>query len=176
MSDARGRTYLELQWVVLDSRVLMVDVRSGSNRYDTYIGVVEGKNYGEEAIEVIANGSPVSGHIAEVFFEPVRSRVRTLFGRDRLSDDSSRVVPQTPLSCGILGTNYLDEHVAVVAKGYPDDTWSAFIGAVEGKDYGKEADEVVANGSKIPFELAEICFNDLGKVTEVKGDKWHIKP
>jgi hypothetical protein len=72
----------------------------------------------------------------------------------------------------IIGMNPIDKRVLLVAVGSPDRRWCAFIGAVKGEDYGREAIGVVESGSVIPYELAELCFEDLGKGT-IRGDlKW----
>ena len=61
----------------------------------------------------------------------------------------------------ILGGEPLDWHVLAVAAKVGTNEWRAYIGGVEGKDYDDEAAGVVANGSEIPYEMAEIFFKDL---------------
>jgi hypothetical protein len=63
-----------------------------------------------------------------------------------------------------------------VAVSRPGRTWEAYIGAVKGDDYHEEAPGVVANGSEIPFELAEVCFKDLAKTSVRRGEEWFIPP
>jgi len=70
----------------------------------------------------------------------------------------------------------IDKHVLLVAVERPSNTWKAYIGAVKGDDYHEEAPGVVANGSEIPFELAEVCFEDLAKGSVRRGEEWHIPP
>lgn len=143
------------------------------------MGAVKGESYDAEALEVAANGSPVWDFFSEVYFEPKRLPYKPLFGKEFFSP--SEPVGSWPeyvrkLPPGVLEIHPVDKHVLLVAAERPGHTWRAYIGAVEGKDYFKEAPEVVTKGSEVPFELAWVCFRDLGKGTELRGDEWYIPP
>lgn len=60
----------------------------------------------------------------------------------------------------------LDTQVLVVASvnhdlNYPD--WSAYIGAVKGSNHDRELMDVINNGSKLPYSLAQLIFPDLAE-------------
>ncbi len=59
----------------------------------------------------------------------------------------------------ILDYYTLDSKVLCVAVAHePMDDWSAYIGAVEGKNHEQEFKEVKAEGSKLRYDLAKILF------------------
>ena len=91
---------------------------------------------------------------------------------DALVATMLREPKSTPI---IMELEPLDRHVLVVAVSLPNNTWKACIGAVEGKDYDKEAAGVIERGSEIPLLLAEEVFEDLGKATRTGQLKWHKK-
>ena len=47
--------------------------------------------------------------------------------------------------------------IAVASEGYNND-WTAYIGAVEGKNHEDEWEGVLHNGTKLPQAIAEILF------------------
>ncbi len=55
----------------------------------------------------------------------------------------------------------LDSKVLAVAVIGDVGDWTAYIGAVEGRDHNIEQHEVARSGSKLPFELAKILFPEL---------------
>ncbi len=54
----------------------------------------------------------------------------------------------------------LDGHVIAVAKLGAIGDWAAYIGAVAGKNFDAEAEEVAYKGTKLPRKLAEVIFPD----------------
>jgi len=52
----------------------------------------------------------------------------------------------------------LDTHVLAVAVEGAVSDWAAYIGAVKGRDHGKEWKKVAETGTKLPKEIAEILF------------------
>ncbi len=172
VTEERGSKSYTLSWVALDKRVLIVEVRSTGTNHGAFIGAVEGADYGTEALDVVGNGSVVNelGHIYFKGFgsgpvKPIRE-AESLF-ESGLKTDPRLVDPR------ILEVRPIDKHVLLVAIKGRGNTWKAFIGAVKGEDYGVEALEVIKNGSEVPFELAEECFQDLGKATFGGFMKWH---
>lgn len=168
---------LAFHWVALDRHVLLVDVRTESDYRGTFIGPAKGEDYGEEALEVAVNGSPVWDLFSEVYFEPFNRPHRNLLGKERYNPGISTLTWEEyikRLPPGVIEiTSELDKHVLFVATERPGRTWGAYVGAVEGKDEFAEAPGVVATGSEIPFELAWVVFRDLGKGTESGHNKWH---
>ena len=156
-----------LSWVSLDPHVLIVEVKSEGTNLGAFIGAVEGENYDLEAIDVAAKGSAVWDQLAEIYFEgfaagPVKPfRTGEPFFVHPLP--GFRDLPSP-----ILEIRALDPHVLLVAVGARDKTWRAFVGAVKGADYVAEALEVIEKGTPIPFESAEVCFEDV-----VHAWKWH---
>jgi len=177
MTERQGSTSFTLRWAALDKHVLLVAVNCGSADCNTYVGAVEGKNYDEEALGVVVDGSVVWGLLSEVYFRSTPGRVRTLFGKEIFSPDDERFLqPGRKHPPGVIEMRPIDKHVLVVAVARPGRTWKAYIGAVKGDDYYEEASGVVANGSEIPFELAEVCFKDLAKGSVRRGEEWYIPP
>src|SRR5712691_7836197 len=176
MTERQASTSFTLRWVALDKQVLLVAVNCGSVDCDTYVGAVEGKNYDEEALGVVVNGSVVWDLLSGVYFRSSRGPVRTLFGKEPFSPNEPLLDPGRQLPPGVIEMMAIDKHVLLVAVERPDDTWKSYIGAVKGDDYYEEAPGVVANGSEIPFELAEVCFEDLAKGSVKRGEEWYILP
>jgi hypothetical protein len=52
----------------------------------------------------------------------------------------------------------LDSKVLVVAVIGEVEDWTAYIGAVAGKDHILEMEQVASKGSKLPYELAKVIF------------------
>jgi len=52
----------------------------------------------------------------------------------------------------------LDKKVIAVAVEGGIGDWSAYIGAVEGKNHEEEWEEVKRNGTKLPRQVAEVLF------------------
>ena len=180
MTELRGTMSFTLRWVALDKHVLLVAVDCGSVNCDTYVGAVEGKNYDEEALGVVVNGSVVLDSLSEVYFKPTPGRIRTLFGKEQFYPSDGRFLqPGRKLPPGVIEMDPIDKHVLVVAVRRPGRTWKAYIGAVKGDDYHEEAPGVVANGSEIPFEFAEVYFKDLAKGSirrGRRGEEWYFPP
>jgi hypothetical protein len=57
----------------------------------------------------------------------------------------------------------LDARVIAVAVEGENKDWSAYIGAVSGKDHTEEWKEVLKKGSKLPKEVAEVLFPDFAE-------------
>jgi len=68
MTEHQGSSTFTLRWATLDKHVLLVAVNCGSVNCDTYVGAVEGKNYDEEALGVVVNGSVVWDLLSAVYF------------------------------------------------------------------------------------------------------------
>jgi len=68
---------------------------------------------------------------------------------------------------GKTWTHYaLDMHVLCIAvKGVIDD-WSAYIGAVPGKNHTDEAELVAKDGSKLPYWIAKKLFPSMDEAYE----------
>src|SRR5437879_9462948 len=90
MTEVKGRSPYPVRGVGLDKHVLLVAVDCGSVNCDTYGGAVEGKNYDEEALGVVVNGSVVSDSLSEIYFKPTPGRIRTLFGKETFSPSDRR--------------------------------------------------------------------------------------
>ena len=177
MTEHQGSSTFTLRWATLDKHVLLVAVNCGSVNCDTYVGAVEGKNYDEEALGVVVNGSVVWDLLSAVYFKSTPGRIRTLFGKEIFSPSDERFLePGRELPPGVITMMAIDKHVLVVAVARPGRTWKAYIGAVKGDDYYEEVPGVVANGSEIPFELPEVCFEDLAKGSIRRGEEWYIPP
>ena len=54
----------------------------------------------------------------------------------------------------------LDSRVIAVAVEGGIGDWSAYIGAVEGRNHDEEWEEVARHGTKLPREVAELLFPD----------------
>lgn len=54
----------------------------------------------------------------------------------------------------------LDSRVLAVAVEGAVEDWSAYVGAVNGKNHDEEYEEVASNGSKLPQKIAELLFPD----------------
>ncbi|MDE1854079.1 MAG: hypothetical protein KGI38_10115, partial [Thaumarchaeota archaeon] len=67
-SEAWGRKSYTLEWVAPDKHVLIVNVDSDGINYGFYIGAVEGKDYGEEAFDVVKNGSGAYDPVVAAYF------------------------------------------------------------------------------------------------------------
>ena len=52
----------------------------------------------------------------------------------------------------------LSAKVIVAAREGAVGDWAAYIGAVPGHNHEKEYEEVLANGEKLPQEVAEVLF------------------
>jgi hypothetical protein len=52
--------------------------------------------------------------------------------------------------------------IAVAVEGEVGD-WSAYIGAVPGKDHTKEWQEILKHGTKLSRKVAEVLFPDFAK-------------
>jgi hypothetical protein len=57
----------------------------------------------------------------------------------------------------------LDQKVIAVAVEGEVGDWTAYIGAVEGKDHNEEWRQVAKYGSKLPRKVAEAIFPDFAK-------------
>ena len=156
---------------MLDKHVLLVEVKSGRINHGAFIGAVKGEDYDAEAADVVRNGTEVWDQLAEIYFkgfgsEPVIPLGPRRSGDDEWLDNFDFRLLRRP----ILDIRTLDKHVLLVAVRAHGDTWKAFIGAVEGEDYGEEALDVIKDGTPVPYPLAEVCFEDLAR-----GAKWHQK-
>ncbi len=190
MTEVRGLKSYSLEWVALDKHVLLVKVSSEGQDNGVYIGAVERKDYDVEALGVVVNGSAVWWQLAGVYFEPPWSfekpvkwllQAQPFHDKEWFDKHRKLVKPEgierpTEWTPNILELHPLDKHVLAVAAGHPPDTWGAYIGAVKGEGFDREAQGVVESGSEIPFELAEVLFEDLGKSTRAGDMKWHHDP
>src|SRR5712692_10630409 len=112
MTERQGSTSFTLRWAALDKHVLLVAVNCGSVDCDTYVGAVEGKNYDEEALGVVVNGSVVWEQLSGVYFRSSRGPVRTLLGKEIFSPDDERFLePGRKLPPGVIGMRPIDKHV-----------------------------------------------------------------
>src|SRR5881296_2505641 len=128
MTEHQGSSTFTLRWATLDKHVLLVAVNCGSVNCDTYVGAVEGKNYDEEALGVVVNGSVVGSLLSEVYFKSTPGRVRTLFGKEQFSPSDERFLEPGRKLPGIIEIEPIDKHVLVVAVARPGRTWKAYIG------------------------------------------------
>jgi len=168
VTEARGSKSYTLSWVALDKHVLIVEVKSEGTNHGAFIGAVKGENYDAEALGVVTNGSAVWTLLAEIYFKGFGSGpVKPLRADEPFFDESPKIDFRL-LDPRIIEVRLIDKHVLLVAVRAHDDTWKAFIGAVKGENYGVEALEVIEKGTPIPYELAEVCFEDLAR-----GKKWH---
>ncbi len=169
MTKARGSKSYTLSWVALDKHVLIVQVKSAGNNHGAFIGAVKGEDYGAEALDVAANGSEAWAQLAEIYFKGFGSGpVKPIREAEPFFPDARSKTDYRLLDPHILQMSAIDKNVLLVAVEVLGDTWKAFIGAVKGEDYGAEALDVVKNGTPVPYELAEVCFEDLAR-----GMKWH---
>lgn len=52
----------------------------------------------------------------------------------------------------------LDNHVLAVAIEGAVKDWAAYIGAVQGKNFEEEAQQIAEHGTKLPRKIAELLF------------------
>ncbi len=179
----RSPNYPALRWVALDRRVLLVAAKDKNGAWDLYVGAVEGKDYNREASGVAENGSGVAIRVADVYFPDLTRNLMTKWdnGRghfldvedlvasiERHQEVLKRAGAYPVVAPNIFGINPIDKHVFLVGVEVAPDGWVVYVGAVEGKDFEKEALGVLENGSEIPFELAEIFFEDEARTPELR--------
>jgi len=175
----RGNRSFTFEWVPLDKHVLLVDVKSDLGRHGSYIGAVDGMDYNEEALMMAANGSPVWDLFSEIFFDPIKQPYESLLQKEQFEEKGALakwVSFREGWPPSVIEVRALDEHVLSVAVERPGHTWRAYIGPLRGIDYYKETLEIIVRGSEMPFDLAWVCFRDLGKATEIREGEWHIPP
>ena len=63
----------------------------------------------------------------------------------------------------VLAYEAVDRNVLFVAAEVGPNEWAAFVGAIEGEDRERDLGEVTKNGSALPFELAEVFFEDYAR-------------
>lgn len=160
-----------LTWILLDRRVLLVRVSSDGTNNGAFVGAVEGEDPRKEALNVVLHGSAVGARFAEVYFEGLGSRPLVQLREAEPAFPNLRPPPSEfwVRNPDFLELNPVDTHVLLVAVKARNDSWKALIGAVKGVDYYSEALEVAQTGTEVPYDLAEVCFEDIAK-----GHlKWH---
>ncbi len=176
MTRASQGTSAGLRWVALDKHVLLVAKEGKVETWYLSIGAVTGKDYEKEAAEVATGGSGVPSLFGRIYFEDLSTKSTQEYhfpagwSRSMQQRQDKLIAEGKPLydDPRIIELEPLDWHVLLVAAKVGTDGWVAYIGAVEGKDYDKEAVGVVANGSEIPYEMAEVYFEDLTRTPDLK--------